>query len=195
MFSDFLDVEHHWGDVSGGKWSMRENGVIKQPGSSWISINDWWMNFLLVQNHFLKGIAFVLSWMDWRKQWSHPPSRSSIILDRSNGHWKLLQLDNPKSEGMDMLWCIFPLQFPSVLGPNSFGFRWFYHTKICSLPKVRVHREGLTFLQTPKRQGAFMHRAASLPFSEAKVLLKCGNCLHATKYLFLMPKDMDYGWL
>lgn len=87
-----------------------------------------------------------------------------------------------------MLWCIFPLQFPSVLGPNSFGFRWFYHTKICSLPKVRVHREGLTFLQTPKRQGAFMHRAASLPFSEAKVLLKCGNCLHATKYLFLMPK-------
>lgn len=68
MFSDFLDVEHHWGDVSGGKWSMRENGVIKQPGSSWISINDWWMNFLLVQNHFLKGIAFVLSWMDWRKQ-------------------------------------------------------------------------------------------------------------------------------
>lgn len=39
LLSNALAVDHQWGDVSGLRWLMKENGVSKQPGCSWVSIH------------------------------------------------------------------------------------------------------------------------------------------------------------
>nr|GMC78445.1 putative pentatricopeptide repeat-containing protein At3g08820 [Ipomoea batatas] len=38
MLSNAFAVDHHWNNVSGLRSSMKESGVTKQPGCSWISI-------------------------------------------------------------------------------------------------------------------------------------------------------------
>ncbi|WJZ83973.1 hypothetical protein VitviT2T_003609 [Vitis vinifera] len=39
MFSNALASDQQWGEVSGLRWLMREKGVRKHPGCSWISVN------------------------------------------------------------------------------------------------------------------------------------------------------------
>lgn len=39
MMSNAFAVDRRWGDVSGLRWLMREKGLRKQPGCSWISLN------------------------------------------------------------------------------------------------------------------------------------------------------------
>ncbi|XP_059652960.1 putative pentatricopeptide repeat-containing protein At3g08820 [Cornus florida] len=46
MLSNAFAVEHRWGDVSGMRWFMRNKGVRKQPGRSWININGIVHEFL-----------------------------------------------------------------------------------------------------------------------------------------------------
>ncbi|KAI5661165.1 hypothetical protein M9H77_20488 [Catharanthus roseus] len=50
LWSNALAVDHHWGDVSGLRWSMRKSGVSKQSGCSWISVNG-------VVHEFVAGSA------------------------------------------------------------------------------------------------------------------------------------------
>ncbi|CAK9187083.1 unnamed protein product [Ilex paraguariensis] len=46
MMSNAFAVDHRWSDVSGLRRAMREKGVRKQPGCSWISINGTLYEFL-----------------------------------------------------------------------------------------------------------------------------------------------------
>ncbi|XVE49279.1 hypothetical protein DITRI_Ditri01bG0070300 [Diplodiscus trichospermus] len=50
MLANTLAVDHRWNDVSVLRWLMREKGVKKQPGHSWISIDG-------VVHEFLAGPA------------------------------------------------------------------------------------------------------------------------------------------
>ena len=46
MFSNALASDQQWGAVSGLRWFMREKGVRKHPGCSWISVNKVVHEFL-----------------------------------------------------------------------------------------------------------------------------------------------------
>ncbi|XP_050208932.1 putative pentatricopeptide repeat-containing protein At3g08820 [Mercurialis annua] len=48
MLANVFAVDHRWGDVSALRWFMREKGVKKQPGCSWISIDGAVHEFLAV---------------------------------------------------------------------------------------------------------------------------------------------------
>ncbi|XP_015574411.2 pentatricopeptide repeat-containing protein At2g29760, chloroplastic [Ricinus communis] len=47
MLANVFAVDHQWSDVSALRWLMREKGVKKQPGCSWISINGIVHEFLV----------------------------------------------------------------------------------------------------------------------------------------------------
>ncbi|KAM1031026.1 hypothetical protein FF1_034834 [Malus domestica] len=47
MLANTLASDHRWGDVSGLRRFMREKGVAKQPGCSWISINGVVQEFVV----------------------------------------------------------------------------------------------------------------------------------------------------
>lgn len=47
MLANTLASDHRWGDVCGLRRSMREKGVAKQPGCSWISINGVVQEFVV----------------------------------------------------------------------------------------------------------------------------------------------------
>lgn len=47
MLANAFAVDRRWGDVSALRWLMREKGVKKQPGRSWISINGVVHEFLV----------------------------------------------------------------------------------------------------------------------------------------------------
>ena len=53
MLANTLAVDHRWNDVSVLRWLMREKGVKKQPGHSWISIDG-------VVHEFLAGSSSIL---------------------------------------------------------------------------------------------------------------------------------------
>ncbi|KAF2321001.1 hypothetical protein GH714_032547 [Hevea brasiliensis] len=47
MLANVFAVDHRWSDVSALRWFMKEKGVKKQPGCSWISINGVVHEFLV----------------------------------------------------------------------------------------------------------------------------------------------------
>ncbi|KAE8008064.1 hypothetical protein FH972_004611 [Carpinus fangiana] len=62
MLANAFAVDRCWGDVSALRWLMREKGVKKQPGRSWISINGVMHEFLVgSQSHpHIKSIYHTL---------------------------------------------------------------------------------------------------------------------------------------
>ncbi|XP_060676398.1 pentatricopeptide repeat-containing protein At1g08070, chloroplastic [Ziziphus jujuba] len=47
MFANALAFDHRWADVTMLRWIMKEKGVVKQPGCSWISIDGVVHEFLV----------------------------------------------------------------------------------------------------------------------------------------------------
>ncbi|XVF45023.1 hypothetical protein PTKIN_Ptkin02bG0172500 [Pterospermum kingtungense] len=74
MLANTLAVDHRWNDVSVLRWLMREKGVKKQPGHSWISIEG-------VVHEFLAGSP------------SHPQIES--IYHTLNGLVNVMKLTSP----------------------------------------------------------------------------------------------------
>ncbi|XP_062177677.1 pentatricopeptide repeat-containing protein At1g08070, chloroplastic-like [Alnus glutinosa] len=65
MLANAFAVDRRWGDVSALRWLMREKGVKKHPGRSWISINGVVHEFLVgSQSHpQIKSIYYTLDGM------------------------------------------------------------------------------------------------------------------------------------
>ncbi|KAK6241144.1 Pentatricopeptide repeat - like 10 [Theobroma cacao] len=74
MLANTLAVDHRWNDVSVLRWLMREKGVKKQPGHSWISIDG-------VVHEFLAGSP------------SHPKMES--IYHTLNGLVNVMKVTSP----------------------------------------------------------------------------------------------------
>ena len=62
MLANAFAVDHFWGGVSALRWLMREKGVKKQPGRSWISINGVVHEFLVGSSYpQIKSIEYTLN--------------------------------------------------------------------------------------------------------------------------------------
>ncbi|KAM7280415.1 hypothetical protein ACFE04_007549 [Oxalis oulophora] len=78
MLANSYALDHRWGDVSSLRWSMKENGVRKQPGCSWISIGG-------IVHEFLVGSS------------SHP--HIEIMYDTLEGLMKEMKVVDVRDDG------------------------------------------------------------------------------------------------
>ncbi|KAH0653726.1 hypothetical protein KY289_031404 [Solanum tuberosum] len=99
MLSNTYAIDHHWGAISRLRLSMKEKGVVKQPGCSWINVDGVVHEFLAgssshPQNERLHSeLQVLLKEMKLTKwaPWDRAASKISVVLKEATSPKKCLR--------------------------------------------------------------------------------------------------------